>query len=293
MRRTLFLIGALLAFGGCHTQGQSASDPFFGRQTVPPPPTGSVGARPGDPYYSQQQLPGQTPQGGMQRSIVQSPPGGQAPPATPGAVAGPAPTGGAGWGLTPITPNTMSAPPQSPIGAAASSPPPSGLAAPASPAPTGYPPSPYTVPASTGPLPGGGRMPAGGPPTGGVPAGGTPTGGAPAGLNYRGASATGWGTGTAPGPSAAAAPAASVASAAAGPAAPQPSIIRIPSNEDSPKVATDPPIATLADRKPIVRTLDPRPKDASGPPVDGGQPAPRDIMDLPPAASSAPPAANP
>jgi hypothetical protein len=115
----------------------------------------------------------------------------------------------------------------------------------------------------------------------------------PAGLNYRGASAAGPATGAEVRSASATAPTATAFSAAASPAGPQPSIIRIPTSDDAAKAATDPPVAALADRKPIVRTLDPRPKDPSSTPADGGQAAPRDIMELPPATSSPPPAANP
>ena len=58
---TLILIGLLLV--GCKSQTPVA-DPFFGRTTIPPPPTGSVTGRPGDPCYQAPpsvQLPGPTP----------------------------------------------------------------------------------------------------------------------------------------------------------------------------------------------------------------------------------------
>jgi hypothetical protein len=44
----LILLGAVVV--GCKSQAPTA-DPFFGRTTIPPPPTGSVGGRPADPYY--------------------------------------------------------------------------------------------------------------------------------------------------------------------------------------------------------------------------------------------------
>ena len=51
----------LLLLAGCTSPSQSPKcDPFFGRTTIPPPPTGSAAGRCPDPYY--QNLPGvQTP----------------------------------------------------------------------------------------------------------------------------------------------------------------------------------------------------------------------------------------
>ena len=48
---------------GCQSQAP-VCDPFFGRTTIPPPPTGSVTGRPADPCYQPPALaPSQAPAG--------------------------------------------------------------------------------------------------------------------------------------------------------------------------------------------------------------------------------------
>jgi hypothetical protein len=59
----LILVG--LSVAGCKSQAP-VCDPFFGRATIPPPPTGSVTGRPADPCYQPPplvQTPSQSPQG--------------------------------------------------------------------------------------------------------------------------------------------------------------------------------------------------------------------------------------
>jgi hypothetical protein len=67
---TLILVGVSLA--GCKSQAP-VCDPFFGRTTIPPPPTGSVTGRPADPCY---QAPPLVP---SQASAATSPPQVQIP----------------------------------------------------------------------------------------------------------------------------------------------------------------------------------------------------------------------
>ena len=45
MTRLVLAVIAAMALSGCQHSGQQAIDPFWGQQRVPPPPTGSVGAR--------------------------------------------------------------------------------------------------------------------------------------------------------------------------------------------------------------------------------------------------------
>ena len=52
-----FLVILLAGLAGCASQTPKV-DPFFGRTTVPPPPTGSIAGRSADPYY--QSAPGQS-----------------------------------------------------------------------------------------------------------------------------------------------------------------------------------------------------------------------------------------
>ncbi len=56
MPRGLSLIMAIMAAAGCVCQAQPGVDPFMGRVTVAPPPTGSIPPRPCDPYYQPQPL---------------------------------------------------------------------------------------------------------------------------------------------------------------------------------------------------------------------------------------------
>ena len=51
MRRLFALLIAASLVCGCKGQSPPGSDPFFGRTTVPSPPTGAAAVRPGDPYY--------------------------------------------------------------------------------------------------------------------------------------------------------------------------------------------------------------------------------------------------
>ncbi len=66
MKRLLYPASLLVLICGCHHQGPPGRDPFFGRTTVPPPPTGAAGAAI-DPYL----------QGGRSRmgSVVPPAPG--------------------------------------------------------------------------------------------------------------------------------------------------------------------------------------------------------------------------
>jgi hypothetical protein len=68
----LILIGTLTA--GCKSQ-TPVTDPFFGRTTIPPPPTGSVSGRPSDPSFQPPPL-GQPP---AQAAPIASPPQVQLP----------------------------------------------------------------------------------------------------------------------------------------------------------------------------------------------------------------------
>ena len=51
MTRTLLLVIATCTFAGCECSGRSNMDPFVGRTTVPPPPTGITAPQPANPYY--------------------------------------------------------------------------------------------------------------------------------------------------------------------------------------------------------------------------------------------------
>ena len=50
MKRAFLIILIALGLAGCKSQSPTV-DPFFGRTTVPPPPTGSIAGRAADPYY--------------------------------------------------------------------------------------------------------------------------------------------------------------------------------------------------------------------------------------------------
>ena len=129
----------LLSLAGCVSQSQVPKcDPFFGRTTIPPPPTGSAAGRCADPYY--QTLPG-----------VQTPPPPQSPGCPPASSAAPASPPGAAstWAVPRGGAANASPPPSNPSSSAIApsqlaprppltAPPPSRTAAP--PAPYGNPP---------------------------------------------------------------------------------------------------------------------------------------------------------
>jgi hypothetical protein len=50
MRRAILILLIAFGFAGCKSQTPTV-DPFFGRTTVPPPPTGSITGQAADPYY--------------------------------------------------------------------------------------------------------------------------------------------------------------------------------------------------------------------------------------------------
>jgi hypothetical protein len=54
MNRAILILFIALVLAGCKSQTPSV-DPFFGRTTVPPPPTGSVSGQAADPYYQSAQ----------------------------------------------------------------------------------------------------------------------------------------------------------------------------------------------------------------------------------------------
>ena len=62
MKWLFLLILVATSLAGCKSQ-TTVTDPFFGRTTIPPPPTGSVSGRPADPCYQPPPL-GQTPPAG-------------------------------------------------------------------------------------------------------------------------------------------------------------------------------------------------------------------------------------
>ena len=129
----------LLSLAGCVSQSQVPKcDPFFGRTTIPPPPTGSAAGRCADPYY--QTLPG-----------AQTPPPPQSPGCPPASSAAPASPPGAAstWAVPRGGAANASPPPSNPSSSAIApsqlaprppltAPPPSRTAAP--PAPYGNPP---------------------------------------------------------------------------------------------------------------------------------------------------------
>lgn len=312
MKRTLLLIVAAMVCGGCHNQGQSNVDPFFGRTTVPPPATGSVGAKPGTPSYQQPQLP-QLPAGGTLQPIPQLQPGAMAPSTVPGGAAGamtappsglnPGATAGArpgstfppatGWGLTPLSPGTTATTPvATPTMPVTASPTPFT----ASPTPISTPMTPITTPAPSSGAPAAGSAA----PTGSTP---SPGGAPPAGFNYRGtATEQSIGGTLASSSSAPATVAGSTIPSIPGSPDSSPSIVRIPAGQENTKaLSPDRPAETLADRRPIVRTLQPRPRETAAASADGsttpsatpgtpslaaGSEAPRDIMDLPQAGTA-------
>ena len=109
MTRITLAAFAAIALGGCRYQGEQAVDPFWGRQTVAPPATGSVGTAvvyPGYPPTAagpQPVVPGTTYPGGAIPSTTSpnflpgpmTSPGGAAAPARPTISAVPSPAGGA------------------------------------------------------------------------------------------------------------------------------------------------------------------------------------------------------
>ena len=94
MTRIMLAACAAIALGGCRYQGEQAVDPFWGRQTVAPPATGSVGTAvvyPGNPpavTAPQPALPGTTYPGGAIPSTT-SPSFLPAPMTSSGAAAAP------------------------------------------------------------------------------------------------------------------------------------------------------------------------------------------------------------
>ena len=66
MKRAFLIILLAVGLAGCQSQTPTV-DPFFGRTTVPPPPTGSIAGRPADPYY--QSAPGMQP-GALQANTL-------------------------------------------------------------------------------------------------------------------------------------------------------------------------------------------------------------------------------
>lgn len=102
MTRLLLAILAAVSLCGCRYQGQQAIDPFWGRKTVPPPPTGSIGTCVVTPGYPAPVTAPATVTPGM------TVPGGSVPLSTPpnllpGPVTAPS--------SSPITPSTPSIPP--------------------------------------------------------------------------------------------------------------------------------------------------------------------------------------
>jgi hypothetical protein len=85
---SLILVGCVVA--GCKSQTPMA-DPFFGRTTIPPPATGSVTGRPGDPCYQPPPLtqpPAQAPSGVFPPQVqLPSQPSSQSAPGLPSASA--------------------------------------------------------------------------------------------------------------------------------------------------------------------------------------------------------------
>jgi hypothetical protein len=74
MNRANLILIIALGLAGCKNQAP-AVDPFFGRTTVPPPPTGSVSAQTADPYYRSMQPV----QGGPLQANAPYNPGGMSP----------------------------------------------------------------------------------------------------------------------------------------------------------------------------------------------------------------------
>ena len=98
----------LLSLAGCVSQSQVPKcDPFFGRTTIPPPPTGSAAGRCADPYY--QTLPG-----------AQTPPPPQSPGCPPASSAAPASPPGAAstWAVPRGGAANASPPPSNPSSSA-------------------------------------------------------------------------------------------------------------------------------------------------------------------------------
>ncbi len=201
MVRLVLAIVAAMALSGCQHSGQQAIDPFWGRTTVPAPPTGSIGAPIVSPGCQQPLIPQVTITPGTPLSNSGSPPG--APPNLLPAPMSSVP-GGTG-AVTPIPPTpgltgsgapygygtpAITSPP--PVYPAPSHAPPSGYANPDSSA-SGTPgspavPAPGSAPAGTYPsspalptAPGGMAPPAGGAtPMGPCPGLSSPTGPTPA-----------------------------------------------------------------------------------------------------------------
>ena len=128
----LILVGLLMA--GCKSQPPMA-DPFFGRTTIPPPPTGSSTGRVAEPSYQAPPFVQASPQ--SPSSIA--PPFVQMPGPVPSGVATSPPQNGSPPGITPVVstprptstipgaaPATRPAPIASPVGTASPYAPPGG-----------------------------------------------------------------------------------------------------------------------------------------------------------------------
>jgi hypothetical protein len=129
MTRITLAAFAAIALGGCRYQGEQAVDPFWGRQRVAPPATGTVGTAvvyPGSPPVGtvpQPAMPGAT-SGAWVTPSTTSPnllpapmtsPGAAATPARPTIPAVPAPAGSAPFGTgASATPPPATPPPASP-----------------------------------------------------------------------------------------------------------------------------------------------------------------------------------
>ena len=248
MEKMLPAVLTLLVLAGCQCPGQQATDPFFGRTTVPPPATGTVGPGAADPYY--QQPPGQP----LQPQTLQPQPL-QPQPLQP----------------QPVQPQTLQPPPgySAPVFSAPGTPTPPPASAYGPTSGYGVPPGSASPTYAPGPSPA--PTPATGAPSGAPPAGVAPPSGysAPGGSGYRGTPTTmDW----------------------------RPSIIRIPTDQESATSPADRPAESVAQRPPIYRTLQPQPRpsgsevSAVAPSQNSATPTPaeppRDIMELPPAKKS-------
>jgi hypothetical protein len=135
MTRPVILILIALLMAGCKNQQSPTADPFFGRTTVPPPPTGSSTGHPVDPSYQAPPLAQTSPQA----PLSTAPPYVQMPGPMSSTAATPSPQNAASSGIaspvsTPrpsstvpgISPVGRSAPVTSPPGAAPPYVPPGG-----------------------------------------------------------------------------------------------------------------------------------------------------------------------
>ncbi len=100
MSRLMLAVLAAIALSGCRYQGEQAVDPFWGRQTVPPPGTGAVGTT---TVY-----PGYPPAGAVPQPGVVAP--GAALPSTAPPYLLPAPMTSPGSSPAPITPSIPATP---------------------------------------------------------------------------------------------------------------------------------------------------------------------------------------